>query len=185
MLKTLKSPSCLKHHWLCIKPKATFNMSLIFPIKPNGNCATAPCSGTDVDLDLCPRDRQGLTPTPHPAPCTGTGPTDAGDREGTATSSRHRGCCNFLLVYNESLLQHGHEGEAGIETHFESQLYLGLNHSDCAIYTFPPLRAVHKASVGPSFMWGYCSGMRCQESVSWHTSEQPGAPPSAREMDSW
>lgn len=140
-------------------------MSLIFPIKPNGNCATAPCSGTDVDLDLCPRDRQGLTPTPHPAPCTGTGPTDAGDREGTATSSRHRGCCNFLLVYNESLLQHGHEGEAGIETHFESQLYLGLNHLDCAIYTFPPLRAVHKASVGPSFMWGYCSRMRCQESV--------------------
>lgn len=41
-------------------------MSLIFPIKPSGNCAMAPCSGTDMDWDLCPRDRQGLMPNPHP-----------------------------------------------------------------------------------------------------------------------
>lgn len=68
---------------------------------------------------------------------------------GTGDGDSPTHCCNFLLFYSTQLLQCRHKGGEGIEIHFESQLYLGLNHSDGAIYTFPPLRAVHKAQRGP------------------------------------
>ena len=170
-------------------------------------CRAAPRLGTDTDLDKLPRDREGPISNLHPASLRlHVETTDTGDRDTSSQPSpvqppRHTGCSNFLLVYNKQLLQRRRKGEAGIEIHFESQLYLGLNHSDGAIYTFPPLRAVHKAQRGPIIhfrvlLWnalssecfmaherGLLQGTGRTQQVALGASCD--APPSVREMDSW
>lgn len=174
-------------------------------------CRAAPCLGTDTDLDVSPRGREGPISNPHPASLhLHIETTDAGVGGGYSHTSsqpspvqppRHTGCCNFLRVYSKQLLQCWRKGEAGTEIHFESQLYLGLNHLDGAIYTFPPLWAVHKAQRGPIIhfrilLWnalssqcfmaherGLLRGTGCTQQVALGAS--CNAPPSVREMDSW
>lgn len=92
---------------------------------------------------------------------------------------QHMGWSNFLLVSHMQLFQRWPKREAGIGIHFESQLYLGLNHWDAVIYTFPPLRAAHKAQRGPIIhfrilLWNALSS-ECYMAQSEPCCEEPGA----------
>lgn len=107
---------------------------------------------------LHPRDRLGLTPNP---------PVLAQGTQRDSHSLLAQGLLQFPPGFQGAVTGR----EARTEIHSESQLHLGLNHSEDGIYTSPPLRAVHKASLGPSLTGGFCSGAAVR-GVSWPTSER-------------